>query len=197
MGAKGGVGKRHARELVREVEAVVGWHPTRFQMSELVKDVSARDELGLVLRGHLYVEHTLNEMLGVMMPYAGRLRRLNLTFTRKVELARALGVLILDEEKPLLALNELRNRYAHDLKGPIGEAQVERLYGSITTEWLSSLSKGGRTSDLRESVVNFVLLLVVALDAKLVRLEKLRGDVVALHRKCLAAYAAGIDGHDA
>lgn len=173
---------------------MVSWGPTRLSMEALLEDISRRDDLGIILRGHLYVEHALGEMLAIMLPNATGLKKLRLTFQRKVDLARALGLLLRDEDGPLIALNELRNNYAHNLSATVSQAHVTQLYSSMKTRWWKRLGKGGLSDVVRPSLQTYVMALAVGLDAKLERVKELRSDVLRLHKKVLRAYAADLSG---
>ena len=36
-----------------------------------LKDLRGEDELGMVIRAHIHIEHPLNELLNMVMPYPG------------------------------------------------------------------------------------------------------------------------------
>lgn len=185
------LGAKPARgaKLRREVRTIVAWKPTRLSMELLFGDIAARDDLGVVLRGHLYVEHVLDEMLGLMVAYPTALKGLRLSFQRKVGLARALGLLLRGEEKPLLALNSVRNAYAHDLRAVLSPSQVDVLYRSVQTDWWRRLAGVVKPDSARKGLEYFVMVVVVGMDSKLGRVQSLRGQVLELHKSVLKAYA--------
>jgi hypothetical protein len=80
------------------------------------------DAASVVLKGHLWVEELLCRAIGSNVQNAAQpdVRRLN--FPKKVHLAHTQGLLTLPE--PLLALNHLRNRIAHELMYEVDTAAL-------------------------------------------------------------------------
>src|SRR5215213_3591554 len=64
---------------------------TRNTVDALSKALCRSDELGAVIRAHLFVEHEVNEFIGARMP-AGAFEALDLEYSAKVKLALALGL---------------------------------------------------------------------------------------------------------
>jgi len=78
-------------------------------------DERASEELHMLLRGHLYLEWMLAEILRRTMPSPESLGALNMGVYKLVKLHEAMGLLDQAEVDLLLALNRLRNKYAHRL----------------------------------------------------------------------------------
>ncbi len=76
--------------------------------SELVEE----DNVGLVLRGHLHVEHQLTKYISEQLPFPERVDWGKIDFIGKVELALACG-LDVDIRPGLERLESLRNKFAH------------------------------------------------------------------------------------
>ena len=55
------------------------------------KALSGEDELGVVIRAHIYLEARLLELLGLLVKDEDHLRKLNLEYSQCVDLAVALG----------------------------------------------------------------------------------------------------------
>lgn len=77
---------------------------------------SATEELNLVLRGHLYLEALLNQIIHRSLQYPRAIDETRQSFYAKVKLLRALGKIDQKLEKLLLTLNSLRNKIAHQLR---------------------------------------------------------------------------------
>lgn len=76
--------------------------------------IFARTELSPILQGQLFIERILERLISQNMPEpAALLQRHRLTFEIKVDLARALGLLSEKDVSAFKALNNIRNRYAH------------------------------------------------------------------------------------
>ncbi len=107
------------------------------------------DELGLVVRSHLYIESLLNELLSELIPFSEHLDQMHLKYSDKVKLACAMG---LDAElKPmLLSLGSLRNKFSHNINTKIDAELVKDLHSKVhhltrigTPKMLNSLRPEG------------------------------------------------------
>lgn len=94
---------------------------------ELSKALDKEDELGLVLRAHLYIENKLEELLYLLVPVPRYYEEMNLNYVNKVKLACALG---LDPgfKGMLLVLGSIRNKFAHNLSKKIDAEMVKNLH---------------------------------------------------------------------
>jgi hypothetical protein len=98
----------------------------------LMKHLNAEDPLALVLRGHLYVEAALIKQIesGLVDKKALKVARLN--FPNKVNLAVALGKVDPPDDRGFIALNDLRNDFAHDVKMKLTEQNESKLYDALS-----------------------------------------------------------------
>ena len=98
------------------------------------KHLNETDTLQIVIRGHLYVEaellDLLSESIAMVRPKAIDLA--DLSFRKKIEFAIALGLLAPENKRPFLELNALRNKVAHNLDLVISADHVEKFYGSFS-----------------------------------------------------------------
>ena len=92
-----------------------------------LKALQGEDELGMVIRAHIHIEHHLNELLNMVIPYPGYLKAMQLDYAGKVNLAGATG-LRPDIVSPLLALGKLRNQMAHRLGTKITKSRERNFY---------------------------------------------------------------------
>jgi hypothetical protein len=96
-------------------------------------DLQNEDDLGAVIRGHLHIEHALNELLKRQIPFFERLERLHLDYEVKVGLAIAMG-LNTDYEQPLMGIGLLRNKYAHQPGFKISKSDTNNLYKTFSCD---------------------------------------------------------------
>lgn len=96
-------------------------------------DLQNEDELGAVIRGHLHIEHALNELLKRQMPFFDRLDKLNLDYEVKVVLAVAIGLNSIYEQ-PLKGIGLIRNKYAHKPGFKISESDTNNLYKTFSAD---------------------------------------------------------------
>jgi hypothetical protein len=97
---------------------------------KLTEALNGEDDLGAVIRAHIHIEATLNELIDCYFEFPGQLKRLNLEFHQKVILAQAIG---LKEEyvRPLNTLGTMRNNFAHRLDSKLGKNEIDSLYKSF------------------------------------------------------------------
>jgi hypothetical protein len=89
------------------------------------------DDVGLVLRGHLHVEHQLIELPSALLPVAERCDWGKISYRAKVELAYGCG-LPKDLKELLERLGSMRNGFAHTLDVSLSKQSVLDLYNSLS-----------------------------------------------------------------
>jgi hypothetical protein len=91
------------------------------------------DELGVVVRAHIHIEAVLLQLLDRMVVDSAKLKKLDLDYAQRVNLALALG-LKLQYGAPLLALGSLRNAFAHRPDAKLSKDRVDNLYKSLAAD---------------------------------------------------------------
>jgi hypothetical protein len=95
---------------------------------EFSKALQGEDELGVIIRAHIYIESELDKYLAKSLTDYGQLGRLD--YGMKVRLALASG-LRRDLKAPLNALEGLRNKFAHQLGMTLTAADVDNFYNTF------------------------------------------------------------------
>jgi hypothetical protein len=95
----------------------------------VIRALTSGDTLGGVIRFHLYIEHELNTFIAHRVP-AGVLDSLQLTYSKKVNLALTLG-LTPDLKGPLKKIGKIRNEFAHNIDHVLTVSEVDALFGSF------------------------------------------------------------------
>jgi len=95
---------------------------------EFLKALVGEDELGVVVRAHLYIEYELGRFLCAALPIPNELGRLE--YSVRVRLALACG-LRADLKGPLNALGALRNRFSHRPGYVLTEKDLNDLYATF------------------------------------------------------------------
>jgi hypothetical protein len=98
---------------------------------QFIADLQGEDELGTVIRTHLYVEHYVNQIIDIVVPHPENLKSINLDFQGKVNLLVALGV-DSNIKKPLIVLGKLRNKFAHQPDYKITKLETRDLYQNLS-----------------------------------------------------------------
>ncbi len=108
--------------------------------AKFLEDIAGEDALAVIIRAHLYVESTLNELIEECLFRPKAMNEVNLSFWHKVPLAAALGVIPEDFQSPLKQLNALRNKLAHNLDAAISDADVDKLFQSFAQDDRESMT---------------------------------------------------------
>lgn len=109
-------------------------------------DIKSNDFLAIILRGHLYVEHELTELMSQFLRYKQYIKMNK--FISKLELASALGAVEEEWIPALKKLNHFRNKFAHDLRYEFNEQSFEDFLSSFSLEMKKSYEK--TYTDLKE-----------------------------------------------
>jgi hypothetical protein len=82
------------------------------------------DELGMVVRGHIYIEKELIDFVRARLPYPDGIKDLGIDYSGHIKLAICLG---LDQSfgPGLKFVGSLRNRFAHQLDMTIGKQDAD------------------------------------------------------------------------
>ncbi|EAQ98760.2 hypothetical protein KT71_09042 [Congregibacter litoralis KT71] len=89
--------------------------------------------LGVVVRGHLYLEAAILTIVECLLPYPSEINLDRARFGLKLDLAHALG-LSSDLRAPLLAVDKIRNKFAHNPYAQLGSDSINALYGSLSAK---------------------------------------------------------------
>ena len=97
---------------------------------EFVKALLAEDEVGCVIRSHLYIEAQMNRYLELAVVDPNYLRKLNLSYAKKVELLCCLGFDV-QFRAALKKIGSVRNKFAHDLSFCLSKEVINDLYNTL------------------------------------------------------------------
>lgn len=123
-------------------------------MDELSDDefhdaLSSEDHLGMVIRGHIHIEHWIDRFLLSAMPhYNKHAKAINADYDTKILLCCALG-LTPELKGPLTSTGALRNRFAHRPSYKLTNSDVNNLYATLSGTHQQHLKKVYKTLALR------------------------------------------------
>lgn len=86
-----------------------------FDLKKMREHLDGDDELQVIVRGHLYLEHVLIEFLSEAMRYPDAVDLRRVPYGLKMDLCVGLGMLSKSLVPPMNKVNEFRNRVAHNL----------------------------------------------------------------------------------
>ncbi len=96
------------------------------------------DDLGKVVRIHIYIEELLNTYISKAIHSPTYLKKLNLDYSGQVNLALCLG--LSDAlQKPLNAIGKIRNDFAHKLNQRLDESRVNNFFNTFSPDQKSEL----------------------------------------------------------
>jgi hypothetical protein len=110
----------------------------RLRAVSLGEALKGEDELGMVVRAHIHIEHELREFVSLAAPNPNALKFSEIDFDGTVRLALVLG--LNPELKPSLnPAGSLRNRFSHKLDMKLGEQEANNLFSTVPHEDKESL----------------------------------------------------------
>jgi len=74
-----------------------------------------KDDLGIILKSHLIIEHYLDKYLGIAYPTITNWEGVRLSFYQKIEILKDEKTSMFMYYSALKCLNKIRNRFAHRL----------------------------------------------------------------------------------
>lgn len=141
------------------------FEPVRDRIGAIVQ---RSDPLELLIRGHLWLEYSINALLERALEDASHLDRARLSFSQRLAVAAALGLIEAEEVNAIRAINRLRNRVAHELDAEISTEDEERILQAAGPGLRAVVEKPvGKDATLPVRTGGLVYLLVVKLHRRL------------------------------
>ena len=107
-----------------------------------------------VLRGHLWIEYLLEKLLVVVFARPAAVDLERLTWSYKLQLCDGLGLLSPERIPPLVEVNKIRNRLAHDLAGEPSDADIARVFDLSPDFWRTGAAAVRVTEEEAQRVGN-------------------------------------------
>lgn len=102
------------------------------EAARLLEHINSDEPLQIVIRGHLWLESKLIKYLADAVKNPQFLDNSRLSFSQRLNLAAALGLIPEEELPALFKLNRLRNKVAHVLEAAVTEAEQRELFNSLS-----------------------------------------------------------------
>lgn len=124
-------------------------------MEKFVRGTNRDSDLVIVLKGHIFIEHELEEMLkiGLKEPEVIFKRDVKIGFETKLNWAVAIGILPVNLRSAYAKLNTLRNNYAHKLDVGLTERDLKSIEDGLNKDakkMYKSLIKNEDKEDLKK-----------------------------------------------
>jgi hypothetical protein len=85
----------------------------------------------ILLRGHLWIENLINEILAVHIVDSSALDVDRMAFRQKIDMAQAFGFISPGDGRAFRELNKMRNKLAHNLWAEPSESEVQGLVNTL------------------------------------------------------------------
>ena len=95
------------------------------------------DEMAVVLKSHLIVEHYIDQYIATAFPSIANTNKLNLRFSSKIEMINNPRTIFGYYSDSLKQLNSLRNKFAHNLEYTISDVDLSKMKEVMDT-WNSA-----------------------------------------------------------
>ena len=120
------------------------------------------DLLGLVLRGHLWIEAALNGLIDRSMRDPSQLDAARLSFVQRVALTAALGLISSTEAGVIRKINSLRNRLAHNLESAVTESDQKDLVATCDDyiKYLAGIKSDGGFPEGIHAIISTIVIVL-------------------------------------
>jgi hypothetical protein len=109
------------------------------EKARFLTEMNSADAVGVLIRGHLYLEAMLIQLIETRIPKA---RTLDLNSPTKVNLAVAMSLMRDSDGPALIAINRLRNRLAHDIDTNVTSTDEKNLHKIMPKALRDVISRG-------------------------------------------------------
>lgn len=125
------------------------------------KDV--KDPLTVTIKGHLYIENLLTELISLVIPKSNLLVTKNTKFSDKVKIYSSLNISTgLDISGSLKSLNDLRNDFSHDLEKQLLLEDVEKIEKGIEKYLPEKKDLDSRLRSVILTIISYLVTLKLA-----------------------------------
>lgn len=133
---------------------------------KFANDINEETYLQIILKGHLYIENRLIELIKVKLVNPNAIKLNDLNFPTKINLANALGLIDNKKSKLLRNLNSIRNKLAHDLNFELSDKEIKKQINYFDKYYSNSFQKTieENAGDLKQLLRNIYVLTYLELD---------------------------------
>lgn len=114
--------------------------PSEFEIRALFE---GDETLGIILKGHLYIEHFLALLLSTV-PGIQEAEAFELRFAQKIDRAARAGLIPADETSVYTRINRIRNRFAHQPRSYLSEDDADAIWKALSPRMIDRFANVGR-----------------------------------------------------
>ncbi len=132
------------------------------EKDNFIKTIASREIMVVILKGHLYLENSLQELLCEVIDINAM--ETEMSFKQKMDLAKSLGLVDDYTYRPLHKFNKIRNAYSHNVNYKFDESEYDDLLSTLSKEDKDQFIKntlkddGSKNSDI---LINTLLLIAL------------------------------------
>ena len=108
---------------------------------EFLQALESEDDLGAVIRAHIHIEQHLILLLEALLRHPEHIIN-NLNFANRVRLAASLGGIKSEFIEPLIAIGNIRNKFAHKLNTELSAELVNNIYEKYSFTGKEAIQRG-------------------------------------------------------
>jgi hypothetical protein len=116
-----------------------------------------------VLQAHLYFDHVITALLNEELKNPAVMDAKRMSFSQKLQLVHALGLISVDIVPVVSIVNKLRNRLAHDLEAGIEDEEIANLKNALPKWFKKQVMNKGELDD-PEALRNILVFVLTYLD---------------------------------
>ncbi|MGE7907519.1 hypothetical protein ACQKNS_24425 [Peribacillus sp. NPDC094092] len=109
------------------------------QRKQFVKDVEHNDILMVILKTHLYIEKEMIELTEEFFKFPKKLSEYK--FKARLNLLYSLGIIEKQLYEPISSINDIRNKFAHNLTYEFTKKDYKRIKDTLSKETLTEFKK--------------------------------------------------------
>ncbi|NMF04553.1 hypothetical protein ACUH7Y_09530 [Clostridium beijerinckii] len=121
---------KYSKEELQEMADIADTFEKKIM--EFASDVESENSVQAILKGHLYIEHELRELLARNIKNPNFLKIDRIKFSDLTNWVFALGLLPKEIHQAVKKINELRNACAHNLRYTLGVDECKSLEDSLS-----------------------------------------------------------------
>ena len=101
------------------------------RLATFIDALNSEDDLGMVVRAHIHIEHELREFVTSAAPRPDQVKEMNFDGTIRLALVLGLDATL---KPPLNAIGNLRNKFSHRLGMKLGSQEVNDLFATLSPQ---------------------------------------------------------------
>jgi hypothetical protein len=133
------------------------------------------DSMSTILRGHLYIESEFEKQFHLFLENPEVLDMDRMKFSEKLTWLVALGIMSKENRMPYKLLNDLRNKFAHNIEYQLQDTDIEKIVNTFSKSQRDRYKKMINDQTKNDSKLRFcisILWIDISLETELIKIKK-------------------------